>query len=425
MRGDTATVSEARLDVEESPVAGGDAAPTASAARRRAAVELIRREEATLRRVARRYSICAEDAEDAYQRALEILLLKAPEERARDLIRWTSTVVKHEALAIRRYRERLLGLPGREGEEPIDRVALLPAHGAGPDERVEREEGVARSREALRTLKPAELRALALLAAGYSYAEIAAETGYSQRKVVRVLAEGRERYRSFLAGNEDGARCAELAPLLSVHCDGEARGEQSRAVHEHLRACPACRATLRAYRRAPAAAAALGPALPLSRTLLERAQEAWIGLWARLPGGGGGGGADAGLAAAAGGGGRGVGAATLAKLLTVCAGTAGTACVATGVAPLPLDLTPERSPQPAIERPAPVAEPEPVPAPNPTPPPQPEPEPEPKEPEPEAPTPAPAPETAAGAVEYTPPPPAPPPPSTPASAGSPAGEFGP
>ena len=65
----------------------------------------------TLRRQARRFSLCADDADDALQRALEILLRKAPTTDPRELIRWTQTVVKHEALAVRRERERLLGGP--------------------------------------------------------------------------------------------------------------------------------------------------------------------------------------------------------------------------------------------------------------------------------------------------------------------------
>ena len=58
-----------------------------------------RSHQAALRRTARRYSLCADDAEDALQRGLEILLRKAPSEDPRELIRWTQTVVKHEALA--------------------------------------------------------------------------------------------------------------------------------------------------------------------------------------------------------------------------------------------------------------------------------------------------------------------------------------
>src|SRR5262245_12797618 len=84
---------------------GSEAVTTTAAARKRAAVEMIARYESALRRTARRYSFDAEDAEDAYQRALEIALTKAPTTDLRELIRWTQTVTKHEALAIRAGRE--------------------------------------------------------------------------------------------------------------------------------------------------------------------------------------------------------------------------------------------------------------------------------------------------------------------------------
>ena len=48
------------------------------AARKRVAIEMVALYEAALRRTARRYSLCADDADDAYQRALEIALTKAP-----------------------------------------------------------------------------------------------------------------------------------------------------------------------------------------------------------------------------------------------------------------------------------------------------------------------------------------------------------
>src|SRR5215475_6971719 len=85
------------------------------AARKRAVVETYARNEATLRRTARRYSLCEDDAEDALKRGLEILLSKAPTGDSRELIKWTQTVVKHEALAIRRERERILAPPGTAG----------------------------------------------------------------------------------------------------------------------------------------------------------------------------------------------------------------------------------------------------------------------------------------------------------------------
>jgi RNA polymerase sigma factor (sigma-70 family) len=155
------------------------------AARKRAAVETYSRHEEALRRTARRYSLCADDADDALQRGLEILLTKAPTDNPRELIRWTQTVVKHEALAVRRDRERILSGPAAVKTEPgrEDWVALLPAEADGPLERAERHEAIARSREALQALKPQELRALGLLAEGYSYAEIGEITGFSRTKV--------------------------------------------------------------------------------------------------------------------------------------------------------------------------------------------------------------------------------------------------
>jgi RNA polymerase sigma factor (sigma-70 family) len=414
--------------------------PRASAAvRKRAAVELFARHEETLRRTARRYSLCADDVDDALQRALEIVLTKAPTDDPRELIRWTQTVTKHEALAVRRERERLLPppLPGRE-EIGEDWVATIPTESAGPAERAERRETIARSREALQALKPQELRTLTLLGEGYSYAEIGEITGFSPTKINRCLAEGRERFRKLILRTEDGRRCAELRPLLSAFCDGEAGADEVTALREHLRACPGCRATLRAYRAAPHAAAALAPALPLSRSLFERAHEAFAGLSSRLTGQGPG--ADSALSqVAATGGARGAGMTALAKLLAVCAGTAGgaAACVATGVVPAPVELPRHQLEAPAVERALDRTtaaawsesgvEYEPAPAP-----PQPEPEPR-QEPAPQpaqAAEPPPAAETSTGAVEYTPespvvssPPPSPS--STSSSAGDASGEFGP
>ena len=99
-----------------------------AAARNRAAVETFARHEATLRRTALRFSLCADDADEALGRGLEILLRKAPSDDPRELVRWTQTVVKHEALAVRAERERILSGPAAavqpEGE---DWVAMLPA----------------------------------------------------------------------------------------------------------------------------------------------------------------------------------------------------------------------------------------------------------------------------------------------------------
>jgi RNA polymerase sigma factor (sigma-70 family) len=419
-------------------VDGAAQSGAAADARRRAAVEIFARHEETLRRTARRYSLCADDVDDALQRALEIVLTKAPTDDPRELIRWTQTVTKHEALALRQSRERILAPQSVQREGSEDWVGTIPANSVGPAERVERRETIARSREALRSLKPQELRALTLLAEGYSYLEIERITGFSQTKVNRCLAEGRDRFRRAVVESEDGSRCAELRPLLSPFCDGKVTGAEAEELREHLRACAGCRAVLHAYRAAPHAAAALAPALPASRSLLDRAHDALAGLISRLPGHGG---TDPTLPQlAAAGGARGGGMTALAKLLTICAGTAGgAACIASGVVPVPLELGLPRAQAP-VERPHPhrhpverFSGPEYEPAPEPEPDPQPTPDPSPSQeadsPPVAAPEPASLPEASAGAVEYAPEPA--PLASSPASAeggsqsGSAAGEFGP
>ncbi|MBK5232535.1 MAG: sigma-70 family RNA polymerase sigma factor [Thermoleophilia bacterium] len=324
------------------------------AQRKRAAVELIHRHDTALRSSARRYSICADDADDAYQRGIEILLSKAPTIDVRQLLPWARTVIKHEALAIRKSRERTLGRPAsayRE-DESEDWVNLIPSASDGPDERTVKREKVARSREALSRLKPHELKALTMLAEGYSYAEIADINRWTRTKVNRCLAEGRQRFRSVFSDSEAGELCAEFEPQISACCDGEIASDQLSQLQDHLATCGHCRATLRAYRAVPRAAAALLPLAPASQTLWERIQEVVVTAQLKLQGLGRG--SDPSMTSvAASGGTRGAGAAALAKVATICVGTAGgaAACVATGVIPVP-EILPNHNQRPAISRPA-------------------------------------------------------------------------
>ncbi|MFL5908325.1 MAG: RNA polymerase sigma factor [Solirubrobacterales bacterium] len=174
--------------------AGADARPAdeageavaSSESRRRAASALIDSHDRVFRRTARRYSICADDSEDAYQRALEILLTKAPPIEGDALVRWMQTVTKREALAVRRQRERLLGsarLPGGESDDDRDPLDSIASESPGPNDQVASRERVVRSREALQSLKPQEVRALTLKAQGYSYAEIGEITGWTYTKM--------------------------------------------------------------------------------------------------------------------------------------------------------------------------------------------------------------------------------------------------
>jgi RNA polymerase sigma factor (sigma-70 family) len=154
-----------------------------------AAAALLADCEPAFRRTARRLSLCADDADDAFQRAVEILLTKAPPIAHRRLVAWMHVVTRREALALRRLRERLLGA-GAMDEGAVDQ---LPSAQAEPADHLERRERVGRAAQLLALLKPQERRAIVLQAGGYSYAEICAITGWTYTKVNRCLAEGRAR----------------------------------------------------------------------------------------------------------------------------------------------------------------------------------------------------------------------------------------
>ena len=174
----------------------GDAGPEHD--RASAAVALLEGHGAVLRRIARRYSACAEDADDALQRASLILLTKGPAIDPGRLIAWMIVVTKHEAVAVRRSRARLLGcLPLDATRDPLD---VLPSERPGPAERAERLEDLTEARAALAALKANERLALVLQAQGYSYAEIGDLCDWSYTKVNRCLAEGRARLRAVAAG---------------------------------------------------------------------------------------------------------------------------------------------------------------------------------------------------------------------------------
>jgi RNA polymerase sigma factor (sigma-70 family) len=169
-----------------------DRSPALRGGRRERALALLALAESDFRRTARRISLCADDAEDAFQRAVEILLTKAPDRPPAALIAWMQVVTRREALAVRRARERLLAA---WRDEPDDLIARLLCDRPGPMEQAERRDRVAAAARALSGLKPDERLAIALQAHGYSYAEICELCGWSYTKVNRCLAEGRARLR--------------------------------------------------------------------------------------------------------------------------------------------------------------------------------------------------------------------------------------
>lgn len=237
---------------------------------REATLRLIERHGAQVMRTARRYTVTPEDAEDAYQRAVEIMLTKAPDIPDAELLPWLKTVVKHEAFAIRRQEQcSALGVDGSlDGASEAEAAIAAPV--PSPIEQTERFERLRLGAEAMRHLKPQEMRALALLAEGYTYQQICEETGWTYTKVNRCLAEGRQSFLNRVAGIESGAECQRLEPKLSALADGEATDEDLAVLRRHLRRCVACRVTLREQYLAPGVVGALAPA-----TLLGGAGRFW------------------------------------------------------------------------------------------------------------------------------------------------------
>jgi RNA polymerase sigma factor (sigma-70 family) len=205
-------------------------------------VRTIREHAAALLRTARRESLCLDDAHDAYQRALEIFLRRAPSLDPEMAIRWLHVVVRNEARAVRAARLELVGAD----EANLD--ACRTDREPDADERAVQWDRLARSAEALQRLKPQEVTALWLKAQGLSYAEIAESQQWTYTKVNRCLVEGRRAFLRRYAGIEAGEECDRWAGVVSALVDGEATAEQLAAARPHLRRCASCRATVRELR---------------------------------------------------------------------------------------------------------------------------------------------------------------------------------
>jgi len=244
-------------------------------------VETIREHATSLLATARRYSLCPDDAHDAYQRAVEIFIRRAHRLEPEGAAGWLRTVVKHEALAVRAGRQRLLAGGDLDlDEQPASQSRSL-------EERATEADRLTRSAEALQRLKPQEVRALLLKAQGHSYREICDLTGWSYTKVNRCLTEGRRSFLDRYEGIESGRECERWAPMLSAIADGEASSEDLVAARPHLRNCPGCRAVLRDFRAAPSALASVVPvaALALGAAPGTRSPGALVRLYEAVVGG--------------------------------------------------------------------------------------------------------------------------------------------
>ena len=242
--------------MEQHPIAAEDAArrPLNREQAEELVIATITRHAESVLRLARRHSICPDDAQDAYQRAVEIFLRHAHRLDPKRAPAWLHTVAKHEAMAVRRARGRTMG------SEEIDLDTFEARTSPSPEEQVLSFEHITRSAEALQRLKPNEVRALWLKAAGNSYAEICEQTGWTYTKVNRCLAEGRKRFLERYAGIETGEECQRWQPILSAIVDGEATSQQLVDIRPHLRNCGACQATIRELHAAGSHLSAVLPA---------------------------------------------------------------------------------------------------------------------------------------------------------------------
>jgi RNA polymerase sigma factor (sigma-70 family) len=203
---------------------------------------MVARHGPALLRVANQFSLCHDDALDAYQRALEIYLRRLDSvERATEGA-WMRVVVKHEAMAIRRARAASVE------RDDVDLDESISSSGRDVEDQVAGGERVDRSVEALRALKPDEAKALMLKAQGLSYKEIGRRFGWTYTKTNRAITEGRKRFMDEFRELEAGERCERHADVVAALAEGRATSAQVISIRPHLRHCAACRAAVRDLR---------------------------------------------------------------------------------------------------------------------------------------------------------------------------------
>lgn len=221
-------------------------------------VRTVQQHGAALLRVARKHSLCVDDAQDAYQRALEIFMRRVDTLDADTAHSWLFIVVRNEALAVREQRSRLVGTD----EVSLD---LLEAREMpSPEDVVLDVDELTRAAEALTMLKPHEVTALWMRANGRAYKEIASEMDWSYTKVNRCISEGRRAFLEHFVAIDSGAACERWAPSLSAVFDDEASTKERLQLRRHLRNCSGCRATALALHRTRAPLAAVLPGLLLA-----------------------------------------------------------------------------------------------------------------------------------------------------------------
>lgn len=203
---------------------------------------------------ARRAAATPADAEDAYQRAVEKLITTPPaEEDPERIAAWMHVVVKNEALQLRRAQRQLVD---GEFEAIADQIA---SDRALPEDQALDNESKGWAREALRRLRPDQLRCLLLRADGFGYPAICELTGFSYAKVNRLLSEGRKVARMRDEAIAAGHECERLEPVISRFVDGVLDGQAEADLLLHFDHCGHCKAVARDYAATPRDLAELFP----------------------------------------------------------------------------------------------------------------------------------------------------------------------
>ncbi|MGD9573707.1 MAG: RNA polymerase sigma factor [Thermoleophilia bacterium] len=207
-------------------------------------------------RFASRYTRSLQDAEDAYQRAMEIALTRAPVVEPRRFMAWLHTVLRNEAIAIARARRR--EGPGAAADVAEEWGEVLAARGS-TDATAEWRDRYRIVQDGLAGLSEAQRTCLMLQAAGVSYDRIREITGFSLRKVERSVLEGRRNLAAWEVRLATGEACALLDDAIGRVACGSASSKERRRVGRHVRHCGPCRATLRNRRESEGWMASLVP----------------------------------------------------------------------------------------------------------------------------------------------------------------------
>ncbi len=219
-------------------------------------------------RYALRFSVSLADAEDAYQRAMEIALTKGPDLVDDDFIAWLHTVIRREALRIRETYQRELPHDD-EGLGALAGPTLSVRDETDPQRAYAWRERYRTIQDALNGLTDTQRTCLLLRSAGASHREIEDITGYTSRKVERAIVEARRRVREFELRVESGSACRPMTDLITRVLDAEATGSERRRLSLHVRHCGGCRAEFRERRDQTRLLSSLVPGLLLVPPAVE------------------------------------------------------------------------------------------------------------------------------------------------------------